>query len=52
MEKEEIIKDLERQIEDIKGEDMNEASWGMEEGVLISGREAKIIIKLLKNKDN
>ena len=46
----EIIKNIERQLEDIKKfkEPMDEASWGYEEGVLLSGNEAKAVIEQLK----
>ena len=42
-----LINNLKEQIRGIDKSDMNEVSWGYEEGVIISGNEAKIIIKVL-----
>ena len=46
----EIIKNLEEQLKDIKKENMDDASWAYEEGILLSGREAKKIVVVLKQK--
>ncbi len=46
---ENLILALKARSDHIKQEDMDDVSWGMEEGVLISGTEANFIIKLLEN---
>ena len=48
MNKQDLIKELEEQLKVIKPENMEEASWGYEKGVILSGNEAKAILKLLK----
>lgn len=48
-----LIQDLKRRIVEIQrygGGDMESKSWGMEEGVLISGNDAVYIINQLENK--
>ncbi len=49
--KEEIIESLERQLESMRDfdTDMNAASWGYEEGVLLTGNEAEFILNILKH---
>lgn len=48
--KKELIESLEEHINHIKDYDgdMDAASWGYQEGILISGNEAKLFLKLLK----
>lgn len=47
---EHLIKRLEKSVAfaEIEGEDMNDVSWGMQEGILISYNEAKAVIEALK----
>lgn len=50
---EDVVSKLESELEDIDFEDMNNTSWYREEGILISGNEAKKIIEFYnKHKDH
>ena len=46
--KKEVIYNLKDQLNSIKEEDMDKASWGYEEGVLLTGNEAKAILDILE----
>ena len=45
-----IVEGLEESIREIEGNDgeMQDRSWGMEEGVLISGNDAKEIVEFIR----
>ncbi len=45
---ESVIQSLEIGFDDMDERDMDEISWGMQEGVLITGNEAKFIVEILK----
>jgi hypothetical protein len=46
VETEKIIEDLKERLKFLSKEEMNSASWNYEEGILITGNEAKKIIAL------
>ena len=45
-----LIKRLEKSVAfaELEGESMDDVSWGMQEGILISYNEAKVVIEALK----
>jgi hypothetical protein len=53
MNKQEIIKYLKENLKDMKEhkDGMDDKSWGMEYGIIISGNEAKLILKELEKHD-
>jgi hypothetical protein len=48
-----ILDDLKSSVEIAQdcNEDMNAVSWGMQEGVLISCNDAKLLIELIENNE-
>ena len=46
-----IISDIKVQLKSIASEDRDEASWGYQEGILLSGNEAQILINYLRKND-
>lgn len=50
MNKQELIKYLKENIDDMKKhkDSMEDKSWGMEYGIILSGNEAKLILKELE----
>lgn len=49
--KEYIIKTMKAQLKGIAKEDMDEASFRMEYGVLLTGNEAKVLLDVVSDKD-
>jgi len=49
----EIVDQLENDVQTIQqySRSMDEAAWGYEEGVLLTGNQAKKVIEALKEKD-
>jgi hypothetical protein len=47
---EELEKDLKNKLRYIHEEEMNDCSWGQEEGVIISGNQAKFILDLINKR--